>query len=209
MTDNLYERLGLFPECADEITTKDIKKAYRAWMKAHHPDVNDGEGHPEHDAIQEAYDILSNPERRKAYDETGDTGPLPETPEAKAQSWVLMTFAGLLRRPNYESLNLVSELCAQRDRELLAGVNDTMKLQRGIKTLDRTIGRLKAKGSAVFIYTGIEDAKALIEMELAGIEAHKEVLEAVHGILQDVTYDELVGLPGEGGTRRTATPWRY
>lgn len=65
---NLYERLEIDKTATDE----DIKKAFREAAKKHHPDAG---GKPDDfRAIQEAYDVLSDPEKRKGYDETGFWG---------------------------------------------------------------------------------------------------------------------------------------
>lgn len=60
-----YDILGVTPAAPKEI----ISAVYRAWMKAMrvHPDLG---GDPElAKTINEAYDILKDPERRAAYDE--------------------------------------------------------------------------------------------------------------------------------------------
>lgn len=67
---DLYEVLGV-PRGADDET---IKKAYRKLARKHHPDVNPGDKAAEErfKAISEAYGVLSNQEKRRAYDEFGD-----------------------------------------------------------------------------------------------------------------------------------------
>lgn len=64
--NSLYDDLGVAPD-ADDGT---IKRAYRKLSKAHHPDA----GGREEDFIRtcRAYEVLSDPERRRRYDETGD-----------------------------------------------------------------------------------------------------------------------------------------
>ncbi len=74
---NLYEVLGVEPT-AD---LKDIRYSYRKLAKANHPDRG---GDPEVlRRVQLAYDVLSNPARRKRYDETGATDD-PATREHQA-----------------------------------------------------------------------------------------------------------------------------
>lgn len=54
-------------------TADDIKKAYRKLARKNHPDVNPGDKSAE-DAfkeINEAYEVLSDPEKRKRYDQLG------------------------------------------------------------------------------------------------------------------------------------------
>lgn len=64
---NLYDTLGVLPDA----TPEDIKAAYRARAKQHHPDAGgDAERFGE---IQRAYDVLSDEAKRDRYDKTGST----------------------------------------------------------------------------------------------------------------------------------------
>mmetsp|Transcript_23397 Transcript_23397/g.53697 ORF Transcript_23397/g.53697 Transcript_23397/m.53697 type:complete len:286 (+) Transcript_23397:205-1062(+) len=67
-TTKLYETL----EVEKDATQKEIKKAYFRLSKTHHPD----KGGDEHKfkEISAAYEILSDPEKRKAYDQYGLEG---------------------------------------------------------------------------------------------------------------------------------------
>lgn len=68
-----YEVLGV-DKNADDAT---IKKAYRALAKKNHPDVNPGDKEAEErfKEINEAYQVLSNPQKRAQYDQFGHDGP--------------------------------------------------------------------------------------------------------------------------------------
>jgi len=64
-----YETLGVQRSATEE----EIKKAYRKLARKHHPDVNPGDKSAEEKfkAINEAYEVLSDPEKRKRYDQLG------------------------------------------------------------------------------------------------------------------------------------------
>jgi len=57
-------------------TEKEIKSAYRKLARKYHPDVNPGDKAAEEKfkEISEAYEVLSNPEQRKKYDQYGHLG---------------------------------------------------------------------------------------------------------------------------------------
>jgi len=69
---DLYAVLGV----GRKASVDEIKKAYRKLARKHHPDVNPGNKQAE-DRFKEisvAHDVLSDPEKRKLYDEFGLTG---------------------------------------------------------------------------------------------------------------------------------------
>jgi curved DNA-binding protein len=64
-----YATLGV-PKTA---SAKDLKAAYRKLARKHHPDVNQGDKASEakFKEVNEAYEVLGDPEKRKKYDELG------------------------------------------------------------------------------------------------------------------------------------------
>ena len=79
-----YSILGLDKNASEE----DIKKAYRKLARKYHPDLNpnDKEAKTKFQQINEANEVLSNPENRKKYDEYGEHWKHAEEYERAKQS---------------------------------------------------------------------------------------------------------------------------
>ena len=79
-----YKILGLDKKA----TQDDIKKAYRKLARQHHPDLNpnDKEANKKFQQINEANEVLSDPEKRKKYDQYGENWQHAEEFEKAKQS---------------------------------------------------------------------------------------------------------------------------
>src|SRR3712207_5258520 len=66
-TGDPYQLLGVSREASGD----DVRKAYRRLAREHHPDANadDPEAEGRFKEIQQAYEVLSNPDKRRKYDE--------------------------------------------------------------------------------------------------------------------------------------------
>ena len=87
-TEKLYSTLEVSKDC----NAKEIKRAYFRLSKIHHPD----KGGDEHmfKEIAAAYEILSDPEKRKMYDQHGLEGVENGAPSAGGEDLFSMFFGG-------------------------------------------------------------------------------------------------------------------
>ncbi|MDD6259235.1 MAG: DnaJ domain-containing protein, partial [Erysipelotrichaceae bacterium] len=66
-----YEVLGVSKDASED----DIKRAYRKLAKKYHPDLNKApDAADKFKEVNEAYEVLSDPQKRKTYDQFGFAG---------------------------------------------------------------------------------------------------------------------------------------
>ena len=82
---NHYQALGLDRKAR----LADVKRAYKRLARRHHPDLNPGDRRSEERfrQIREAYAVLSDPQRRRAYDREMDHPAAVSAPEPVPAGW--------------------------------------------------------------------------------------------------------------------------
>ena len=107
-------------------TEDDIRKAYRSLARKYHPDVNPGDKSAEErfKEINEAYEVLSDPDRRKRYDELGpnwkagsDFTPPPGWQNAVRDLMGLATVSPRVEVPPALAISSKVSLVADAERE--------------------------------------------------------------------------------------------
>lgn len=190
MAKSLYDVLGVARDASIEF----IRAAYRKAAKQHHPDSG---GDPEKfSEIKVAHDVLSNPERRKRYDETGevDASIISEQERVRlaAITFLAESFQSLLANENVD--------VATTDlRKLMLGrvngeVEDVALAVKKAERLERralaSLKRFRREGSvednifASLANNFLENVRG----QLASARRHGAVMDAALAILGEYEY---------------------
>ncbi len=170
-----YDTLGLQPD-ADPAA---IKKAFRKAAQMNHPDK--GGSTEGMQAIQKAYDTLSDPERRTQYDETGD-----DTPPNNLRDQAMAQLQGLLLQCLDQVDETTTPILEKMAKALINEVNKGAKIIEQDKVLiakrERALDRLtKKQGSNLLAM--------VLEFDIKRLEDHIKHTEGVmagFGMMQTI-----------------------
>jgi len=173
---DLYKTLGVNRNAS----SKGIQNAFRRLVKKHHPDRG---GDPEKfREVQEAYDVLSDPERRSRYDATGDTSKKVDNREALLALAVSRAYALLLdkvlsTKRDLTTIDVVGEMKSLLDAKIRETEESLPELRKVMNNLSQVADRLTDEqglliGAAQFQVTNLgrqieQFQKELDEMKLA------------------------------------------
>ncbi len=159
---NHYEVLGV----ARDATHAQIRKAFRKAASANHPDKEDGDA-AEMAAINVAFEVLSDPERRKHYDETGADAPLQSVDDA-IDLIVMQAFAAVVERSGNMAKNAHDHLL-QVHRQALSNAAQLHNKIEELQERRKKIGKKSAGRNLAYM---------VIDERLANMESGKAQLAA-------------------------------
>lgn len=134
----LYDDLELQPDC----TFEDIKQQYRTLAKKHHPDL--GGDAEVFKRIKFAYEVLSDPDRRKQYDETKTTQGGPSI-RAEAINTLANIFFSIIPNFNCNEGNLIESMCNEVNNMKNRASADSLLNESYIGNLEIVKNKLKPK----------------------------------------------------------------
>lgn len=158
----LYETLGVAPTA----TQADIKVAYRKKSKDAHPD-REGGSTEAMAAINDAYAVLGDPERRAKYDATGDTmeAPKPPTLDEEGAKALAEVFADCLTKDG-DITKVVRNAFTQ-------GIGDARTEHI---TLGQLMRKLEKRRGLIVTVKGDNIYQMLLEGKIADVERKREHL---------------------------------
>jgi curved DNA-binding protein CbpA len=175
-----YEVLDI----SENATEAEIKKAYRRMAMKFHPDRNpdDAEAADKFREVQSAYECLSDPERRKIYDETGDASVQQGNPAEDLFLHLLNeisdhfeTAAEVLEKIRGVISEMLDE-CAERK----------LSTDRRIVVVQAMLKAVRFKGKGSNVMEGVLGAKLLkLQAERSELDQATTAGKAVYDMLKD------------------------
>jgi curved DNA-binding protein CbpA len=181
---NPYEVLGVAPDSTHE----QIRAAFYELCKTKHPDM--GGEHDEFVAINEAYEILGDPQKRRIFDELGVSKGSPEYEVMMdAVNHIGTLFFQLLQNITVEALlgnNIVADMqsiimdAAEQGKKKIQAIEQSQKMLKTIKKeLEK---RLKKRGKSPNIFLRVVDdqisqLQSALEPEKHGVKVMEKACE--------------------------------
>lgn len=173
---NPYEELEIDPSASAGA----IKAAYRKATKTHHPDRATSEAdriirHERMQRLNRAYEILTDPEKKKRFDSTGSPDPDPKRAAIeRAMTVMLMEVVDSKDLPiGVDLFGVMRKVCEARERRLLTSIADIEQL---IKKRKRVLKRIIRK----------DGGENFLAIAVAKDVAKKE--EAIEALQQDIAF---------------------
>ena len=199
-----YETIGVH----ETATAEEIKKAYRERSKELHPDANDGDDKG-FAKLAKAYKVLSDPEKRKKYDEKSiDT----ENNEAEQVNSIMagLTLAFLEHAPSVKTESLTDFVKKQVKEQLGNAKSAVTKLEKEIDRAENAKNRIVRKELGHNLILSVFENK--ISEARTNIVRHNEAVLLFDKVLEEIeSYSYLVDVEEKQNDRyssfETRLPW--
>jgi len=181
-----YDTLGV----ARDATAAEIKRAYRKLASKHHTDRDHGD-HDTMAQINRAYETLSNPEKRKRYDASGEDGPAPKSIEESATEAVMQVMTQMVDS-DFDG-NIVAELNSHFRKMLSKMTAQNTACEAKIAKLLKRRAKIKAKEGVVnFMHQIIDEAIGKLKQRIEGNKQQVPLCEMALAIVADFTDESSV-----------------
>lgn len=187
MNENLYDDLGV----NEDATPEEIKKAYRDKAKEHHPDKEGGDA-DKMAVVNKAYAVLSDPDRRQKYDDTGETK--EEAFASKFASFMGQILPQVISETkNVNHQNLVEAIRSKVMKNQVDFQRAIVDVEKQIHHFDNIKNRMSSKKDKtimIILKENIKSRKRLIK----GIENDIKFMKECAEVLNDYNYmvDEII-----------------
>lgn len=182
-------------DVAQDATDEEIKRAHRRLVKSAHPDA--GGDAAAFDRIQTAYAVLSDPARRKHFDETGSINFLVEDPieggVMQALSQILQSFA---QNPqlDHEAVDMRGAMLAHLARnevEVVKTLASARRYAAQIRGMRRRFRLRRRKGDLIGnpLAIALEAQANAAAQQLKAAEINEKIFRRVYATIEGAGYD--------------------
>ena len=188
---NPYEEL----EIGKEFTKKELKSQFRKMCKKHHPDLKKGST-DKFVALKKAYNVLSDPDKKKYFDETGS---IPndvsvDRIRTMAKEGLLNIIEKVIYSPqimqNYENADVIGIITKVINDNKQMATNNLNKISTEYKTAKKMLVKLKHKGGKNdFVKTMIKSSLNQRKDNLKNLNVNISVLDTMLEIIKEYEYD--------------------
>lgn len=173
-----------------------VTKVYRRLAKKFHPDRNPGDADAaaRYRELTDAYEVLSDPIRRKHYDETGDAG----SSTGRADAQIITVLSGVLvaavqkaygRMGSAEHSHIVTEMRKELNHQIEEGDKVFADLQRSAKEYEAVAARFTVFEGEPNVLADVarQHAKTCLA-DLATVRGKQDLLRRALGVLEKYGY---------------------
>lgn len=175
---NPYETLDV----PKDATEDEIKQAYRRKSREHHPDRG-GNG-ASMALVNVAYDTLSDPERRRRYDESGEMG-RANTLDERARHAAFSVMGQIIDKVD-TTVDVIDQLRKHFELE----IRKAKKQLVGLGEMERRLAKHRKRLRDGDLFDGVFRQKELgIRNSIQGLEQNIEMFERVIEMIADCSYE--------------------
>lgn len=181
---SLYSTLGVRPDA----TAEAIKTAYRRLAMIHHPDRYGGDDNT-FKAVQKAYDVLSDPDRRAQYDADGTIDQKPTLRQEAERMVPQVAEAVFGICPDPEKFDLVNSMKKEVAAARLLLVPEQVALGAAQQKHEKALKRFKRKNGENFVAALLQERINDIKRQRAAKEHQFQLYGEVLEVLEDYSYN--------------------
>ena len=189
--NNPYEEL----EVSKEFTEKELKSQFRKLAKKHHPDLKKGTSDKFRD-LKKAYNILSDPEKRAYYDETGMVFDDMQVNKIKtnAKENLFNLIKQIIYNPNimnhFENMDLIGIINKAINDNKNMLTQNIRKVSKEYETAKKIVLKLKHKGGENdFIKEMINNSIKEKEEVIKGMSSNIKIFDLMLEMINEYDYD--------------------
>lgn len=170
-----------------------IRRAYRKAAMKHHPDRNPGDegAQARFQEVQNAFDLLSDPERRKRYDATGETDVPKSQDVAELISCLSQFLASAVQASQFNGpkrTDMAAKMKSLMDQEISATDQSLADMRKAHIEQTDIMARFTVDGGENFLAGIVRQGIVHIEAQIAALENKGRVMRAAYDYLKGCQY---------------------